>query len=58
MKIEGEAHQQTFHVQCKVQGRADPQVSFAPSKRLAEQGAAKKVLQILEDDHWKKMRIQ
>ena len=51
MKIEGEAHQQIFHVQCKVQGRADPQVSFAASKRLAEQGAAKKVLQILEDDH-------
>ena len=51
MKIEGEAHQQIFHVQCKVQGRADPQVSFATSKRLAEQGAAKKVLQILEDDH-------
>ena len=51
IKIEGEAHQQIFHVQCKVQDCADPQVSSASSKRLAEQGAAKKMLQILEDDH-------
>ena len=51
IKIEGEAHQQIFHVQCKVQDYADPQVSSASSKRLAEQGAAKKMLQILEDDN-------
>ncbi len=51
VKIEGEAHKQVFHVQCIVDGFPNTETSAGPSKRSAEQAAAKKMLKIIEGDH-------
>jgi ribonuclease-3 len=51
VKIEGEAHQQLFHVECKVDGVAEPMTSSGTSKRSAEQGAALDMLQQLKSRH-------
>ena len=45
--ISGEAHQQTFHVECQIELLAAPQTGTGSSKRLAEQEAAVKILQKL-----------
>lgn len=47
MKITGEAHQQTFHVQCRIASLAQTYQGSGTSKRLAEQEAAAKVLSVL-----------
>jgi len=40
----GEAHQQIFHVECRIESLSEPEQGSGPSKRLAEQEAARKVL--------------
>lgn len=47
-EVTGEAHQQTFHVQCTVD-IATPQHGVGSSKRLAEQEAAEKILANLSE---------
>ena len=49
VKIEGEAHNQTFTVQCQVALLSDAQTGSGKSKRFAEQDAAERVLQLLDD---------
>ena len=51
VKIEGEAHQQVFHVECRVDGVAKAQKSSGTSKRNAEQGAAQDMLKQLKSRH-------
>ncbi|NKB32059.1 MAG: ribonuclease III [Pseudomonadales bacterium] len=46
--ITGEAHQQTFFVECKVEAHSKPQQGTGSSKRLAEQEAALHMLAVLE----------
>ncbi len=46
--ISGEAHDQIFTVECLVALRDEPCVGIGKSKRLAEQNAATKVLNLLE----------
>jgi ribonuclease-3 len=46
-KIEGERHDQTFYVQCKVVLLADPVAGVGNSRRKAEQRAAELVLEII-----------
>ena len=48
VKIEGEAHQQIFHVECRVDGVTEAQTSSGTSKRNAEQGAAQDMLKQLK----------
>lgn len=48
VKTEGEAHAQTFYVECAVSGSDVKTTGFGPSKRKAEQDAAAKFLQWLE----------
>lgn len=47
-KISGEAHQQTFFVECSVPISQVPQQGIGTSKRLAEQQAAQHMLALLE----------
>lgn len=47
VKTSGDAHAQTFEVQCAVAGLQEPQQGSGRSKRAAEQKAAEKVLKIL-----------
>ncbi len=47
LTIEGEAHAQLFHVECKVPGLAPITSSQAPTRRKAEQLAAEKYLELL-----------
>ena len=51
VKIEGEAHQQIFHVECRVDGVTEAQTSSGTSKRNAEQGAAEDMLKQLKSRH-------
>jgi len=48
VQITGEAHDQTFTVQCTVDLLPEKQLGEGKSKRVAEQQAAEKVLQLLE----------
>lgn len=45
--VSGEAHQQTFHVECHIDSLPAPQTGVGLSKRLAEQEAAAQILQVL-----------
>ncbi len=45
----GEAHQQTFLVECRAEGLGQPQQGSGRSKRVAEQSAAEKALTALEE---------
>lgn len=47
LSVEGEAHAQTFHVQCSVAGLLQVAQGEGSSRRKAEQEAAKKMLEIL-----------
>lgn len=49
LKIEGEAHEQTFYVVCHVEGFVKDTQGKGRSRRKAEQEAAKKFLMLLED---------
>ena len=49
VKVEGEAHNQIFHVQCSVEGFAKIEACVGGSKRSAEQAAAKEMLKSIED---------
>ncbi len=40
----GEAHLQIFHVECRIESLSEPEQGSGPSKRLAEQEAARKIL--------------
>ena len=51
VKIEGEAHQQVFHVECRVDGVTEAHTSSGTSKRNAEQGAAQDMLKQLKSRH-------
>lgn len=42
--VSGEAHQQQFHVECRIESLPVPEAGVGPSKRLAEQEAAAKIL--------------
>lgn len=48
LKVEGEAHEQTFAVECRVEGHAEPFLGRGPSRRAAEQDAAARALEALE----------
>ncbi|MBA2654319.1 MAG: ribonuclease III [Gammaproteobacteria bacterium] len=47
LAIEGEAHAQLFHIECRVSGLAYVTSSIGPSRRKAEQLAAEKFLELL-----------
>lgn len=49
LKIVGEAHAQTFHVQCQVPGIEMVTKSANTTRRKAEQGAAEAFLKLLEE---------
>ena len=49
VKVEGEAHNQIFYVQCSVEGLAKIEACAGSSKRSAEQAAAKEMLKSIED---------
>ena len=49
VKVEGEAHNQIFYVQCSVEGFAKIEACVGSSKRSAEQAAAKEMLKSIED---------
>ncbi|MBI3772682.1 MAG: ribonuclease III [Gammaproteobacteria bacterium] len=46
-KVEGEAHSQTFYVECRVTGLPEPTMGEGRSRRFAEQAAASVALQKL-----------
>ncbi|WED42087.1 ribonuclease III [Legionella cardiaca] len=48
IKVEGEEHEQTFYINCKVSGIKTPTVGHGPNRRKAEQDAAKQLLQALQ----------
>jgi len=48
-KIEGEEHDQIFHVSCKVSGIKKPAIGYGPNRRKAEQHAANQLLQQLKN---------
>ena len=45
--VEGEAHAQTFKVSCSIDGESEPTLGVAPSRRKAEQAAARTALEQL-----------
>ncbi len=47
VEISGAAHQQQFHVSCRIAGMDEPQKGSGSSKRDAEQQAAKNILAVL-----------
>ena len=47
VKVEGEAHDQTFTVECRITDLADVVIGVASSRRKAEQLAAAQVLELL-----------
>ena len=49
VKVEGEAHNQIFYVQCSVEGFAMIEACVGNSKRSAEQAAAEEMLKLIED---------
>lgn len=48
-KVEGDEHDQIFHVTCKVSGIKKPTIGYGPNRRKAEQHAAKQLLQHLKN---------
>jgi ribonuclease III len=48
--IAGDPHKQTFHVECRVSGVSEIGVGVASTKRKAEQQAAERLLQVIEND--------
>lgn len=50
IEIAGAAHQQTFRVQCSIQGLPQTSVGEASSRRKAEQVAAENILRLLQND--------
>jgi len=48
-EVSGEAHNQTFTVECQVASLVQPQAGVGKSKRIAEQEAANQVLAALEN---------
>lgn len=54
IKVEGEAHAQTFYIECKVDGLERAIQGEGVSRRKAEQAAAKEVLSLITDDSGKK----
>ncbi|MCL1141427.1 ribonuclease III [Shewanella gaetbuli] len=48
VKVEGEAHDQTFTVECRITDLADVVIGVAGSRRKAEQLAAAQVLELLK----------
>ncbi|MGD8526307.1 MAG: ribonuclease III [Thioalkalispiraceae bacterium] len=50
LKTGGEAHNQTFEVECYVEERNLKQTATGSSRRKAEQAAAKKILEIIADE--------
>jgi ribonuclease III len=50
VKLDGAPHDQSFTVECQVDGLASPIKGFGPSRRKAEQDAASKVLAELDGD--------
>ncbi len=51
LSVDGEAHQQTFHVECRVENMTYVTEGIGSSRRSAEQIAAKKYLEGLELKH-------
>lgn len=49
VKVEGEAHNQTFYVECVAETLKEPIPGTGNSRRKAEQSAAKKMLKILAE---------
>ena len=49
LSIEGEAHAQTFHIECRVTGLDYTTAGIGSSRRKAEQQAAQKLLEYLKD---------
>lgn len=47
IKIEGDRHDQTFYVQCKIILLTEPIIGVGNSRRRAEQMAAEKILEVL-----------
>jgi ribonuclease III len=48
VKVDGATHEQTFHIECRVQGVEKATVGSGRTKRKAEQNAAEQMLTILE----------
>lgn len=48
VKVEGEAHNQIFFVQCQIDGLKENPLGIAASRRKAEQQAAEKALELLK----------
>lgn len=49
MSIDGAAHQQSFRVECSIEGLSNSAVGVGTSRRRAEQEAAQKILEQLEN---------
>lgn len=49
-EVQGEAHDQIFSVECRVELLDEAQIGQGRSKRIAEQDAAEQVLVLLEED--------
>jgi len=49
VKTEGVAHAQVFYVECSVSGVSGVALGVGPNKRRAEQAAAKKFLELIQD---------
>ena len=49
VRVEGEAHNQIFYVQCRVEGFAKMEACVGNTRRSAEQAAAKEMLKSIED---------
>jgi ribonuclease-3 len=47
LAVEGEAHDQTFHVSCKVEGEAQAVEGSGSSRRKAEQDAARRAYEMI-----------
>jgi len=50
LKTGGEAHDQTFEVECFIEGRKIRQTATGTSRRKAEQAAAQKILEIIVNE--------
>jgi ribonuclease-3 len=47
LRVEGDAHEQTFYVACHVEGLAEPTLGEGASRRKAEQKAARKAYELI-----------
>lgn len=50
VQIEGEEHDQIFHVACKIKGIKESVIGFGSNRRKAEQHAASQLLELLKAD--------